>query len=142
MPGPRYHGALVFYRAAHQRIEDAAILIKNSRLTGGVYLAGYGVECILKTVILEAIDDPSRRSEIERSFRGAAGHDIERLRRQLVKESGRMIPKHVAQQLERVKTWGIELRYKASKVSRKEATAFMSGVEDVMRWAEESLSDA
>ena len=44
--------ARLYYRCAFQRHEDAQILLRADHTTGAVYLAGYGVECILKALVL------------------------------------------------------------------------------------------
>jgi hypothetical protein len=41
-----------FQRLAHARIEDAKVLLDNQRWDGAYYLAGYAVECGLKSRII------------------------------------------------------------------------------------------
>jgi hypothetical protein len=141
MPRPKHHRALAFYRAAHQRFEDAEILLERDRLTGAFYLAGYGVECILKALILSSIDDPKRRTKVDRSFKGRAGHDLAELLRLVFKESGRSVPGSVSQSLTMIMTWTTDLRYEASLKSRKEAVAFRDAVAEVIRWADGCMND-
>jgi HEPN domain-containing protein len=141
MPRPRYHRALAFYRAAFQRFEDAEILLERDRLTGAFYLSGYGVECILKALILSSIDNPKRRSEVDRSFKGRSGHDIAELLRLVLKESGRTIPGSISRSLATIMTWTTDLRYEASLKSRKEAVAFRDAVAEVIRWADGCIND-
>ncbi len=45
---PSSRNALLFYRAAFQRFDDARFLLDAERRTVAVYLAGYSVECISK----------------------------------------------------------------------------------------------
>ena len=52
MPIPTSSNARLFYRAAKERFEDAELLLSLNRTTGAVYLAGYSVECIIKSLIL------------------------------------------------------------------------------------------
>ena len=61
--------ARLFYRCAFERYEDAEVLLRAEHTTGGVYMAGYGVECILKALVLSALA-PAARSEMLKSFRG------------------------------------------------------------------------
>ena len=49
---PRDKDAKRFYRAAGQRLDDAAYLLDGARTTACVYLAGYCVECMLKALIV------------------------------------------------------------------------------------------
>jgi len=53
---PRSPEARLFYQAAKQRFEDALFLLAGRR-TAAVYLAGYAVECMLKTLILSRAPD-------------------------------------------------------------------------------------
>jgi len=71
--------ARLYYRCAFQRHEDAQILLRADHTTGAVYLAGYGIECMLKALVLSAVA-PAARTEMLNSFRGARAHDYEWLR--------------------------------------------------------------
>ena len=132
----KYHTARVFHDAALQRYDDAVVLLEHNRLTGAYYLAGYGVECILKALVLSEIGSPKQRSDVEHSFRGQAGHNIEELRRLYVKVSGRTIPTSISRLLFLLKTWETDIRYESSARSKKETVAFLNAVADVFRWAE------
>ena len=74
---PKGEDARRFYRAAFQRFEDAEILLANQRTTGAFCLAGYGVECILKALILSvtAVNEVPRVAK--RLTRGKKAHRIE-----------------------------------------------------------------
>ena len=52
--------ARLFYRAADRRLTEAEVLRKAAQTTGAVYLAGYGVECKLKAVILGSLATEAR----------------------------------------------------------------------------------
>ncbi len=136
----RSYSARDFRKAALQRFEDAEILLERDRLTGAFYLAGYGAECILKALILSTIDDRKLGTEVERSFKGPAGHNIEELRSYYKKKCKRTIPALVSDQLTRILTWRTDLRYESSVKSRKEAEAFLDAVRDVIRWADGCIS--
>ena len=41
----------LFESVARLRLEDAAVLLKNGRFSGAIYLAGYGIECLLKSAV-------------------------------------------------------------------------------------------
>ncbi len=68
-----------FYRSAFRRFEEANVLLAAGFSMGAVYLAGYAVECILKSLILEAAHAPDRAGILE-SFRGGKAHDFGWLR--------------------------------------------------------------
>jgi len=57
--------ARLFYRAS-QRFDEAQVLLEAVRTTGAVYLAGYGIECILKALILSVFPQarPTLSSEL------------------------------------------------------------------------------
>jgi hypothetical protein len=73
----RSYRARAYYDASHARFQEAQFLLERGNFpTGAVDLAGYGVECILKAVILESARDEKRRKQIVDSFAGQAGHDM------------------------------------------------------------------
>ena len=71
--------ARMSYRAANRRMTEAEILRKAAQTTGAVYLAGYGVECKLKAVILGSLATEARTAMLT-SFRGPRGYDLGWLR--------------------------------------------------------------
>src|SRR5690348_4762779 len=86
--------ARLYYRCAFHRTEDAQILVRAGRTTGAVYLAGYGIECILKAMILSDLT-PAKRRMMLQSFRGGSTHDYEWLRTQLILNGGARFPREV-----------------------------------------------
>ena len=42
--------------ASRQRLEDARVLLRASRWRGSMYIAGYAVECLLKTKLMPIYD--------------------------------------------------------------------------------------
>ena len=42
--------------ASRQRLEDAKVLLRASRWRGSMYIAGYAVECLLKTKLMQVYD--------------------------------------------------------------------------------------
>jgi HEPN domain-containing protein len=87
MSVPHSREARLYYRCAIQRLEDALILLAALHTTGAVYLAGYGVECVLKALLLSSLAEAPRR-EMLSSFRGAKAHDYEWLRAQYLGRGG------------------------------------------------------
>lgn len=72
MPLPQANEAKPFYRAAIHRFGEAQFLLEGGRRTGAVYLAGYGVECMLKALILSVLS-PGKRGDMVATFRGQRG---------------------------------------------------------------------
>ena len=60
MATPSSKESRLFYRCAKQRYEEAQILLEAGRPTGAVYLAGYGIECMLKALVISMV--PARSS--------------------------------------------------------------------------------
>jgi hypothetical protein len=126
--------ARLFYRAAQQRLLDARVLQDNSRTTGAVYLSGYGVECILKALILTRLTGKARRTVAE-SFRGSKAHDFAWLRHIYFKNHGDSLPADVASAFVLVATWSTNLRYHAGAIPRVDAEAFRKAAEAIFNWA-------
>ena len=53
-----------------QRYEDAQILLRADRTTGAVYLAGYGIKCILKALVLSAVAPAAHGPDAQLLSRG------------------------------------------------------------------------
>jgi len=64
---PHSRDARLFCRSATQRFAEAQILRKADQTTGAVYLAGYGVECMLKALILDTLPN-TRQAAMLQSF--------------------------------------------------------------------------
>ena len=54
---PRGPEARLFYRCAIQRHEESVVLLEAGYTTGALYLAGYSVECILKSLVLAGVPE-------------------------------------------------------------------------------------
>jgi len=132
---PQRQDARPFYQSAKQRFEDARFLLEAERTTGAMYLAGYSVECILKTLIL-AIVPEAEREEMLASFRGAQAHDFEWLRRKYFASGGPPFPSAVSKNFSLVDTWSIGLRYKAGTTKRGEAESFLRAANEIIVWAD------
>ena len=48
MAVPHSSEARMFYRCAWQRLDEGELLLTHQMTVAAVYLAGYGVECMLK----------------------------------------------------------------------------------------------
>ncbi len=101
-----------FYRCAIQRFEEAQILLRSERTTGAVYLAGYGIECILKSLLLSVLA-PNRAKSVLQSFRGHRAHDYEWLRQEYFDNQGPDFPRAINMHFTLVSDWSTELRYTA-----------------------------
>ena len=135
---PHSRDARLFYRCAFQRYEEAQILVKAGKTTGAVYLAGYGVECLLKALILEAVP-ASGRPDILKSFRGTKAHQYEWLHGIYSTNGGARWPAEMARHLTLVNDWSTELRNIPASVRPEDAEAFMHAAAAIMAWADGRL---
>jgi len=133
---PRSKEARLFYRCALQRLEEVQILLRADRTTGAVYLAGYGIECILKALILSVVPSNKTRS-ILRSFQGRRAHDYEWLRGQYYKNRGAQFPRDINQHFILVSDWSTTLRYAPGNMRTDDAEDFVKAVDAIIAWAEE-----
>jgi HEPN domain-containing protein len=126
--------AKLYYRCAFQRHEDAQILLRADRTTGAVYLAGYGLECILKALVLSGLA-PAARTEILNSFRGARAHDYEWLRTRYLQNGGARFPREVTEAFTLVNDWSTDMRYLPGTLRAEDAEGFLSAADRIIRWA-------
>ena len=138
MPIPRSRNARLFYRAAQERFEDAELLLSLNRTTGAVYLAGYSVECMIKSLILSAVP-PSRQEAILANFRGRLAHDYDWLMRLYLQNSGRPMPRRVASYFDQVTDWSTDMRYSPARMQIDEAKQFLDFASKIIKWADGRL---
>jgi hypothetical protein len=135
---PRSKNARLFYRAAFQRIEDGSFLLKAGRTTAAVYLAGYGVECIIKSLILSCVPE-NEEAEILGMFRGTRAHDYEWLLWLYQQRGGQPPPSLIVPDFVHVNTWSTNLRCSPGVVKKKVAKAFIDSAGNVIEWADGRL---
>jgi HEPN domain-containing protein len=125
-----------YLRAAIQRLDAAQALFKLHMNLDAIYLAGYSVECALKSLILErtAASDKSRTLG---SFRGRRGHDLGGLKDLLARRHCR-VPTEIVPHIARVETWSTELRYEVGRIPDSEAELFLSSSHKILHWVQRS----
>ena len=132
---PNSMDARLYYRCAIQRHEEAVVLLRADYTTGAVYLAGYGIECVLKALLLIAVP-PGDRTNTLKSFRGGQAHDYEWLRSCYLTRGGARFPPQITRSFTLVNGWSTDLRYNPRKVKTVDAEAFLAAAVDIIRWAE------
>lgn len=135
---PNSSDARLYYRCAFQRYEEAEILMRADKTTGAVYLAGYGIECILKALILMAVPATTRPDTL-RMFRGNNAHEYEWLRTLYLTNHGARFPIHITQHFTLVSDWSTDLRYTPRSVRDHEAEAFLASAVAIIQWADGRL---
>lgn len=127
-----------YWRCAHQRLDEAKVLLNAGYTTGAVYLTGYSVEFLLKTLLLMAV--PSRvHVEMVKSFRGAKAHDFEWLLNCYREQGGARFPPEIARKFTLVNRWSTDLRFEPKQEKRSYAEAFINAVEAILHCASRRL---
>jgi hypothetical protein len=135
---PRSPLARSFYRAAQERYDDAELLLDLTRTTGAVNLAGDGVECILKALILDATPE-ARQEAVLHQFRGARAHSYHWLLELYAGLGGTRMPATIAGSFILVNSWSSEMRYMPATIPVQRARAFRDAALDVMDWVDGRL---
>ena len=135
---PVSRDARLYYRCAFQRYEEAEVLFETDYTTGAVYLAGYGVECILKALVLAAVP-AGARSDTMKSFRGGKAHEYEWLRSLYLIGGGARFPREITRHFTLVNDWSTDLRYAPHSVRADDAEAFLASAVGIIRWADGRL---
>ena len=133
--------------ASRQRLEDAKTLLNASRGRGAMYMAGYAVECLLKTKLmhiyncknLRELEDLLRQRSILPAHRTVFTHQLEDLLR-LTPSYNRVIRNHEMLSLfNKVNQWTPNWRYISKPTNRREATEFITSIERFIRWINNNL---
>lgn len=127
-----------FYRVAFQRLEEAEVLSRAGYHIGAVYLAGYAVECMLKTLILNATPEQNHE-EVEAEFRGQRAHQYEWLRLRYAQANAPQLPPETNESLVFVSTWETSLRYQPGMGDPRDAERFLAEVTSILRWGDHRI---
>lgn len=135
---PSDANARKYYRVAKQRLSEAQILVKNELWAAAIYLTGYSIECVLKSLLI-TLTPKNQRANIMVSMRDDFGHSLRRLRAGVIARGAR-IPATVASHLLFASTWSPDLRYEPGPGDPAEAARFLSAAKVVMAWADGRIS--
>jgi HEPN domain-containing protein len=128
-----------FWRAASQRLVAANLLIESRIYLEAVYLAGYVVECALKSLILERTPAARRKATCQELTSGARSHNFDFLSESLRAKGCPAPPNIRASLLSLRDEWRTDLRYVGALIPRREAEDFLQRVKDVYEWVQRSL---
>lgn len=143
----QHQGVTEQAKAAKHRREDAQVLLDAERWRGAMYMAGYAVECLLKTKLmrvfrkrtLDALERELRRRGALSRGASVFTHELEALLR-LTRGWKRLQqdrPTRVSFSI--VNQWVPAWRYSADLSAAREAQAFLEAVDDVLRWVEHNI---
>lgn len=131
---PSFSDARLYYRCALQRLEEAEVLRESGYTTGAVYLGGYGVECILKALILESVPFGDR-ANVLRSFRGNRAHEFGWLKDHYLEHGGARLPRDIVAAFTLVDHWSTDLRYYPRFFEPRDAKSFLRAASAIVEWA-------
>jgi HEPN domain-containing protein len=142
-----YTGISEYAKAGRHRMEDARALFEASRWRGAMYMAGYSVECLLKTKLMLIYGCRNLHElEEELQHRGAINHHttvfthhLELLLR-LAQGFERLRQNRILwPQFNIVNRWIPGWRYTANLSNCEDAEDFLDAVDNMTRWIENSL---
>ena len=126
------------YQSATQRWIDAEILLREGRTTGATYLAGYSIECMLKSLILSVTPARDRESVLT-SFRGVKGHNYLWLKAKYFEAGGSQIESVISRSFLLVNSWSTHLRYESHTLKAIDAASFLKSAKEILDWADRRL---
>ena len=142
-----HNGISELAEASRQRLADAQALLNASRWRGAMYMAGYAVECLLKTRLmhiydcknLRELEDLLRQRSILPANRTVFTHQLEDLLRMTPGYNRLMRNREMLPLFNKVNQWTPNWRYTSKPTNRREATEFMTSIENFMRWVNNNL---
>ncbi|HXT59605.1 MAG TPA: hypothetical protein VN699_13275 [Pirellulales bacterium] len=142
-----FYGVSEQGKAGKHRMDDACALMSRDRWRGAMYMAGYSIECLLKTKLMRMFECRHLRElETELQRRGVLPlqatiftHQLEILLR-LTQGMGRLRQNEPLWRLFNiVNRWVPAWRYSADLANREDAEDFLEAVEKVSHWIENNV---
>lgn len=129
---------LKMYNAAGHRI-DAAETLEDSHPLDCLYLAGYGIECSLKALVLARTPTADRQRTYTTDFRGSVAHDFESLYSRL-RHLGFHLPSELLKRLRTARQiWSVDLRYESKRPKASELDEVLDFAKTFWKWTKEQL---
>lgn len=133
--------------ASRQRLEDAKVLLRASRWRGAMYIAGYAVECLLKTKLMQIYDCKNLRElddVLQRRFVLPTGgtiftHQLETLFKLTPSYHRLQQNPDILSLFNVVNRWAPKWRYVSKQTTGDEASFFIDAVEKVMHWIDNNI---
>jgi len=124
----------LYHLLSQHRFEEAVVLFENRKTNGCSYLAGFAVECILKSLIL-ANSTPNERPKLRLRLIHVFGHKLEDLQKAAGRR-GLHMESRVREEFCRINTWDNNDRYDPKLRSMADANVLLHAAEVVIRWAQ------
>ena len=132
--------------ASCQRLEDARVLLGASRWRGSMYIAGYAVESLLKTKLMQIYECQNLReleAELQRrsilaGHRTVFTHQLEQLFKLVPGYNRLQQNQNMVSSFNLVNRWTPRWRY-TRQTTGDAATFFFQAVEEVMHWISNNI---
>ena len=142
-----HNGVSELAEASRQRLADAKALLNASRWRGAMYMAGYAVECLLKTKLmhiyncqnLHALEDLLRQRSILPENRTVFTHQLEDLLRLAPSYNRLKQNRDIWHRFHEINRWTPQWRYTSKQATRHEAIEFIIDLENVIHWIDTNL---
>ena len=142
-----YDGIIEQARASRHRFADARALLNASRRRCSMYIAGYAVECLLKTKLmhiyncrnLRSLDVELHRRSLLPAHRTVFTHDLEELLKLSPGYNRMRQSPRVWMLFKEVNRWTSQWRYAAERITEADASGFLNAVEGFMRWIDNNI---
>ncbi len=123
-----------FRLAAGQRLQAAEFLLHGKLNLDAMYLAGYAIECALKSLILARTDPDDLPAMADRISRGRKMHDFE-TRNIILGQSNSSVPLVLLKKLRRG-DWSTDIRHETGLRDYGESRAFLKTAALVLHWVD------
>ena len=142
-----YDGVIEQARASQHRFDDARALLNASRERCSMYIAGYAVECLLKTKLmhiyncrnLRSLDAELHRRSLLPAHRTVFTHELEELLKLSPGYNRMRQSPRVWMLFKEVNRWTSQWRYSTERITEGEAFSFLNAVERFMRWIDNNI---
>ena len=99
-------------------------------------MAGYGIECILKALVLSVVPPSKMQTRPFRRFGAIVRHDYQWLRDEYRFKGGAGPPREVNRCFTLVNRWSTDLRYSPGNLKERDAESFFRAARVIMLWAD------
>ena len=134
-------------RASRHRFADARALLRAARWQGAMYIAGYAVECLLKTKLMRIygcrtlgeLDAELQRRSILPEQGTVFTHRLRDLLKFAPGHNRLMQNREMWSLFNKVNHWTPRWRYTSEPANCQVATEFVAGIERLMHWIDNNI---
>ena len=142
-----YTGVSEQAKASTHRLDDARALLNAGRWRGAMYMAGYAVECLLKTKLMQMyscralrdLEDELQRRGVLAEHATVFTHQLELLLRLTQRFDQLRQHRMLWPPFALVNRWIPAWRYTSDVANRQDATDFLEAVAQIMQWLEHNV---